>query len=69
MLAFIHPFVDGNGRTARSLVYWYMMKKGYWLTEYLSISRIIYRNKAQYEKAFLYTEADATTCLTSYSII
>jgi len=58
MLAFIHPFVDGNGRTARSLVYWYLMKKGYWLTEYLSISRIIYRNKKQYEKAFLYTEAD-----------
>lgn len=58
MLAFIHPFVDGNGRTARSLVYWYMMKKGYWLTEYLSISRIIYTNKAKYEKAFLYTEND-----------
>lgn len=58
MLAFIHPFVDGNGRTARSLVYWYLMKKGYWLTEYLSISRIIYRSKRQYEKAFLYTEND-----------
>lgn len=28
MLAYIHPFVDGNGRTARSLVYWYMIKKG-----------------------------------------
>lgn len=58
MLAFIHPFVDGNGRTARSLVYWYLIKKGYWLTEYLSISRIIYRNKIQYEKSFLYTEQD-----------
>lgn len=58
MLAYIHPFVDGNGRTARSLVYWYLIKKGYWLTEYLSISRIIYRNKKQYEKAFLYTEND-----------
>lgn len=58
MLAYIHPFVDGNGRTARSLFYWYMIKKGYWLTEYLSISRIIYTNKKSYEKAFLYTEND-----------
>ena len=58
VLAYIHPFVDGNGRTARSLFYWYMIKKGYWLTEYLSISRIIYTNKTAYEKAFLYTEND-----------
>lgn len=58
MLAYIHPFVDGNGRTARSLFYWYLIKKGYWLTEYLSISRIIYKNKAGYEKAFIYTEND-----------
>lgn len=29
VLAYIHPFVDGNGRTARSLFYWYMIKKGY----------------------------------------
>lgn len=58
MLSFIHPFVDGNGRTARSLFYWYMLKKGYWLTEYLSISRVIYKSKAKYEKAFLYVEND-----------
>ena len=58
VLAYIHPFVDGNGRTARSLFYWYMIKKGYWLTEYLSISKIIYTNKKSYEKAFLYTEND-----------
>lgn len=58
ILAYIHPFVDGNGRTARSLFYWYMIKKGYWLTEYLSISRIIYTNKKSYEKVFLYTEND-----------
>ena len=57
-IAWIHPFVDGNGRTARSLVYWYLLKKGYWLTEYLSISRIIYKNKKRYERMFLYTEAD-----------
>lgn len=58
MLAWVHPFVDGNGRTARSLVYWYMLKNGYWMTEYLSISRIIYRNKKRYERMFLYAEAD-----------
>ena len=58
MIAYVHPFVDGNGRTARALFYWYMLKKGYWLTEYLSISRIIYRSKKNYEKAYLYAEAD-----------
>lgn len=58
MISFLHPFVDGNGRTARSLFYWYMLRKGYSLTEYLSISRIIYRSKTKYERAFLYTEYD-----------
>ena len=58
LLAYFHPFVDGNGRTSRSLVYWYLLKKGYWLTEYLSISRVIYKSKAQYENSFLYTESD-----------
>lgn len=58
MIGWIHPFSDGNGRTARALFYWYMLKKGYWLTEYLSISRIIKDSKVQYEKAYLYTEID-----------
>jgi len=58
MIGWIHPFTDGNGRTARALFYWYMLKKGYWLTEYLSISRIIKDTKAQYEKAYLYSETD-----------
>lgn len=58
MVAYIHPFVDGNGRTARALFYWYMLKQDYWLTEYLSISRIICKSKKSYEKSFLYAEAD-----------
>lgn len=58
IISYLHPFVDGNGRTARSLFYWYMLKKGYWLTEFLSISRIIYKSKTQYERSFLYTEND-----------
>ena len=58
MIAYVHPFVDGNGRTARALFYWYMLKQGYWLTEYLSISRIISKSKNTYEKAYLYSETD-----------
>lgn len=58
MIAYVHPFVDGNGRTGRAIFYWYMLKQGYWLTEYLSISRIIASSKKVYEKSFLYTEAD-----------
>ncbi|UTC67098.1 MULTISPECIES: Fic family protein [unclassified Treponema] len=58
MLSYIHPFSDGNGRTARSLFYWYMIKNGYQLIEYMPISRIIYKTKRMYEKAFLYTEYD-----------
>jgi Fic family protein len=58
LIGFIHPFADGNGRTARAFFYWYMLKRGYWLTEYLSISSIISKSKGQYEKAYLYTEND-----------
>lgn len=58
MLAFMHPFVDGNGRTARALFYWYMLKEGYKLTEYMSLSRVIAKSKANYEKSFRYVEND-----------
>ena len=57
-LAYIHPFIDGNGRTARALFYWYVLKKGYWLFEFLAISRIILRAPAQYASAYLYAEID-----------
>lgn len=58
MLAFMHPFADGNGRTARALFYWYMLKEKYWLTEYMSISRVIAKSKPSYEKSFRYVEND-----------
>jgi len=57
-LAYDHPFEDGNGRTARALFYWYMRTRGYWLVEYLSISRILADAPAKYAKAFLLTETD-----------
>lgn len=57
-LAYDHPFVDGNGRTARALFYWCMLKHGYWLFEFISISREIFHHSRHYYEAFLNTEED-----------
>jgi len=58
MLAYDHPFWDGNGRCARALFYWCVLKHGYWLLEYVSISSVIMRAPAKYGMAFLYSETD-----------
>ncbi len=58
LIGYIHPFADGNGRTARTIFYWYLLKHGYWLIEYMSVSRKILASKAQYSKAYLHTERD-----------
>jgi len=57
-LAFDHPFVDGNGRTARALFYWSMLRQGYWLFEFISISHILRKAPIKYVRSFLYTETD-----------
>lgn len=57
-LAWDHPFVDGNGRTARALFYWCMLRAKYWLFEYISISEAILRAPVKYGRAFLLTETD-----------
>jgi Fic family protein len=57
-LAYDHPFVDGNGRTARALFYWSMLHSGFWLFEFVSISTIIRKAKGRYLRAFLDTESD-----------
>ncbi|MBI5816469.1 MAG: Fic family protein [Nitrospinae bacterium] len=57
-IGYDHPFVDGNGRLARAIFYWYVISKGYWLMEYISISRIIKMAPAKYARAFLYSETD-----------
>jgi len=58
LLGYIHPFNDGNGRTARSVFYWYMLSKGYWLFEYMAVSRRILRSRKNYDLVYLYTEYD-----------
>jgi Fic family protein len=57
-LAYDHPFVDGNGRTARALFYWSVARDGYWLCEYLSISRLLRKARGKYARSFLYVETD-----------
>jgi Fic family protein len=57
-LGYDHPFVDGNGRTARALFYWSMLRQGYWLCEYLSISSVVKAGPAKYMRAYLYSESD-----------
>ncbi len=57
-LAYDHPFTDGNGRTARAVMYWYLLSRKYLLFEYLAISRYFLRAPGQYARAYLYTETD-----------
>jgi len=58
MVGYIHPFSDGNGRTARALFYWFMLKNGYDYFEYISISKLLKEAPIKYSKAYLYTEYD-----------
>ncbi len=58
LIGYIHPFNDGNGRTARSIFYWYMLSQGYWLFEYMAVSKRIIRSRKNYDLAYLYTEYD-----------
>lgn len=58
LMGYIHPFGDGNGRTARALFYWFMLKNGYWLFEYISISRLLKEAPVKYASSYLYTETD-----------
>jgi Fic family protein len=70
MIGYIHPFMDGNGRTARALFYWFLLKKEYSLIKNISISRAILNSRIQYDKAFLKVENDQNdlTYFINYSI-
>jgi len=70
MIAYDHPFVDGNGRTARALYYWYLVRCKYWLMEFVSISTILHKQPAKYAVAYLLTESDDndTTYFVDYNL-
>ncbi|MCI5049527.1 MAG: Fic family protein, partial [Rickettsiales bacterium] len=54
----LHPFEDGNGRLARILFYWYMLRKGYWAFSYLSLSEMIIKSPKQYAMSYIFSEQD-----------
>ncbi|WP_212760528.1 Fic family protein [Pseudomonas fluorescens] len=58
MIGYEHPFRDGNGRTARALFYWYMLKCDYELFRYVSISKLLKDDPKGYGLSYLYTEKD-----------
>ncbi len=57
-ISYDHPFIDGNGRTARAIFYWSMLRHGFWLAEFFSISHEILKAPKKYYRAFLHTETD-----------
>jgi Fic family protein len=57
-IAYLHPFLDGNGRTSRALFYWYMLRNGYESFEFISISKYIKEKQTKYYRSFLYSEID-----------
>lgn len=57
-LAYDHPFADGNGRTARALFMWSVLRADYPWFRSLSISRAVNRAKAGYYRAFRFVQSD-----------
>lgn len=58
MIGYDQPFVDGNGRTARALFYWSLLRSGWWLAPYLPISHFLLQAPAQYSRAYQFVTSD-----------
>jgi Fic family protein len=57
---YIHPYVDGNGRVARALMYHHLLRKGYSFFRYFSISKAIKAKRKPYYDAIKNVEDDGT---------
>ncbi len=57
-IGLLHPFEDGNGRLARILFYWSMLRNDYWAFAYLSLSEKIKKSSMQYAEAYIYSEQE-----------
>jgi len=57
-MAYDRPFYDGNGRTARTLFRWAVLRQNYPRLACISISAVLLQAPARYARVFLHTETD-----------
>lgn len=48
---YVHPFFDGNGRTARCIAYMYLIQNGYDAFKFFSLSSLVKEERNKYYKA------------------
>ena len=58
-VAYLHPYLDGNGRLARLLHLWYLVRKGYPSALFIPLSEYVGKSKAKYYDAFTLVETNA----------
>ncbi len=60
-IAYDHPFGDGNGRTARWVFLWSLLRRPeYWWVRFLPVSRMIERVRVSYYRAFQEADSDGS---------
>lgn len=58
-IGYLHPYTEGNGRLARAIAHWYMLRHNYWGYSYLPLSAMLKEGgKKAYTKAYVYAEQD-----------
>ena len=58
MMGYDHYFVDGNGRNARVIAQWVMLREGFFLMDFVPVSRLLRTAPAKYARSFLEVEQD-----------
>lgn len=69
-LVYVHPFGDGNGRTARALSYMMLLQVGYDFFRYVSVSGVVAEERGRYYRAMRSVEesdGDMTYFIDAYS--
>jgi Fic family protein len=57
-IGLLHPFVDGNGRIARTIFFWHLLRNDYpWIT-FIPISTAIKKSATSYGLSYVHAEQD-----------